>query len=148
MQVTSDAAHGHVAYADCVGCLTGFARNTHSASIAVESVRLMTQCTHMAIKIYASRELPSAVASSSSTRAASPVAGAALDRAGGGAAGSVGGVGGVVFTDCEEHVRLWFPVLTGLGGLAADARLGPGPSRAQREPPLKRSADVRPVARH
>ena len=126
MQVTSDAAHGHVAYADCVGCLTGFARNTHSAPIAVESVRLMTQCTHMAIKIYASRELPSAAASSSSTRAASPVAGAALDRAGVGASGAVVGVGGVVFTDCEEHVRLWFPVLTGLGGLAADARLGPG----------------------
>lgn len=28
----------------------------------------------------------------------------------------------VVFTDREEHVRLWFPVLTGLGGLSSDAR--------------------------
>ena len=26
----------------------------------------------------------------------------------------------VVFTDREEHVRLWFPVLTGLGGLSSD----------------------------
>ena len=29
----------------------------------------------------------------------------------------------LVFTDKEEDVRLWFPVLTGLGGLAADSRL-------------------------
>jgi brefeldin A-inhibited guanine nucleotide-exchange protein len=89
-QVTSDTAHGHVAYGDCVGCLTSFARNKHSIDISLKSVGLMSHCTQITLRTHG-------------------VGDAATSQR--------------MFTDSEEDVRLWFPVLTGLGGLAADTRL-------------------------
>ena len=122
--VTGDASHGHVAYADCVACLAAFARNKHRNDMSLESVRLMTVCTHKTLTLLSQKTLQRAphaplthtthtthtASSSESARPSSPVE--PTD-----AAASV-----VLYTDREEDVRLWFPVLTALGALAADSR--------------------------
>ena len=109
-QVTSDAAHGYAAYADCVGCLTSFARNRHRMDVSLESVRLMPLCTQITLRAQGATQGPGI---------GGVLAAVTSERGGAVVAASTN----IVFTDSEEHVRLWFPVLTGLGGLAADGRL-------------------------
>ena len=129
--MTSDAAHGHVAYADCVGCLTGFARNKHSRDISLHSVRLMTMCTQITLysllQVQGVNQAQATAPNPAPIPSPNPLTASPLNYVEVGARASPSGAGtwrrGVVFTDSEEHVRLWFPVLTGLGGLAGDSRL-------------------------
>ena len=107
-QVTSDAAHGHVAYGDCVGCLTSLARNKHRLDISLESVRLMNICTQITIRNHGNAHPPTAAAAAAAV-APAPAAAGATEEWG----EALAATRHMVFTDSEEDVRLWFPVLTG-----------------------------------
>eukprot|EP00960_Hanusia_phi_P077756 768738-Hanusia_phi.AAC.3 len=87
LQVISDPAHGHLAYADCLNCLGVFAKQQRSRDIALEAIDLMRLCNDIALE----------------------------------ALGDEAGL--TLFSDSERHVRIWFPILTGLAGLTSDPRL-------------------------